>query len=225
MKSIELITLHSNKRKFKKDHFLLLPIFMLSLIFSDGFSSNLFQSSGENNDTLKSNISYQLIQVKLGINLGYHFPYSCGLEVSCLFNELVDVNVGCGLGISGAKIGFGSRIYPLRTKKFSPLFGLYLYYATGFWEMEVKKNNESAVYRISPDYALLPFVGFRIRFGKGQYFTCGIGYVFPYFGKMAAYQSGSHSPDLKKTMDAYATGGVSVNAGILIKLNRGNFKK
>jgi hypothetical protein len=198
---------------------------ILCFISISAISANPYILGDKANDSLSIIPQYQTIQVKIGFNLGYDFPYSCGFEFSCLFKELIDANLGCGLGMSGAKIGFGSRIYPLRKKNFSPMAGVYFFYATGLWDMGVGNGNDKATYRITPDYAIQTSLGFRCRFRKGQYFIFGLGYTFPYFGEKAKYISGSKNPDHKKSMDAFATGGISMNIGFLIKLSRGSYLK
>ena len=153
------------------------------------------------------------------------FPYSAGVEFSCLFEELIDLNFGFGLGMSGAKAGFGTRIYPLRRHNLSPMAGIYLYIATGLWDMEVSNDEGTAMYRITPDGAVLVSGGIRYRFGIGEYLTGAIGYSFPFIGEKARYISGSTDPALKQQMDKFATGGFSINVGIIIKLNRGSYRK
>ena len=176
-------------------------------------------------DSISPVPQYQLIQVKIGFNLGYEFPYSGGIEFSCLFKEFIDVNFGYGLGMSGAKAGFGTRIFPMRRQKLSPMGGVFVYIASGLWDMEVSNNNVKAIYRITPDGAFMVNGGFRFRYGKGQYLIAGIGYSFPFAGEKARYVSGSRDPEMKRSADMFATGGFSLDVGLIIKLSRGSYKK
>ncbi len=168
---------------------------------------------------------YQLLQFKIGFNLGWEFPYSPGVEFSFLFSELVDINFGFGFGSSGAKGGVGARVYPIRTKKISPMAGLFYYRASGMGEWQITQGDETAVYEITRDRALLINAGFRYRFGKGHYFTTAVGYSFPFAGDKAKYVSGSTNPEIKNTMDIFCTGGFSIDVGLQVKLNKGSYRK
>lgn len=166
---------------------------------------------------------YQIVQTKLGFNLGWTFPYSAGVEFSVLFLELFDVNAGVGMGVSGWKYGGGMRFYPIRASKFSPMVGMYLYHATGLRDLSVSTEYEMATFNITPDTAVLLNGGARMRFGHGNYLTMAMGYVFPFVGEQAVRTSGSNSPDLQSAANAFATSGFSFNFGILIKISKGNY--
>jgi len=167
---------------------------------------------------------YQPVQIKLGFNLGWGFPYSAGIEFSALFLELFDVNAGVGAGMSGWKYGGGARFYPLREAKFSPMIGVFLYHATGLQELNVNNDFEQATFRITPDEAVLLNGGARMRFGHGNYLTLAAGYIFPFAGEQAVRTSGSNSPQLQSAANALATSGFSFNVGIQIKLSKGHYK-
>lgn len=167
---------------------------------------------------------YQPLQVKLGFNLGWTFPYSGGAEFSLLFKELIDVNAGVGIGMSGLKYGAGTRIYPFRSSKISPMVGVYVYRATGTKSVNISVNMNQAEYRITPDTAILFNGGMRMRFGRGHYLTAAAGYVFPFHGDQAVYKSGSRDPSLQSFANTVATSGLSINFGILLKLSSGNYK-
>lgn len=172
----------------------------------------------------ESTSEFQALQFKMGFNLGWSFPYSAGLEFSLLFSELIDVNMGVGAGLSGWKYGAGTRIYPLRHSKLSPMIGAYFYHATGLQSINVSINLDEANYRITPDNALLLNGGMRLRFGNGHYFTAAVGYVFPFEGDQAVYMSGSRNEALRNMANAISTSGLSVNVGILLKLSRGHYR-
>jgi len=167
---------------------------------------------------------YQPVQVKLGFNLGWGFPYSAGIEFSALFLELFDVNAGVGAGISGWKYGGGARFYPIREAKISPMIGVFLYHATGLQELNVNNDFEQATFRITPDEAVLLNGGARMRFGHGNYLTLAAGYIFPFAGEQAVRTSGSNSPQLQSAANALATSGFSLNVGIQIKLSKGHYQ-
>lgn len=167
---------------------------------------------------------YQLLQAKIGFNLGWTFPYSAGVEFSALFLELFDINAGVGVGMSGWKYGGGMRVFPLRASKFSPLAGMYVYHATGLRDVMVGNELGQATFNITPDTAVLLNGGARMRFGHGNYLTLAMGYVFPFAGDKAVRVSGSNSPELQDIANAFATSGFSLNFGILIKISKGNYE-
>jgi hypothetical protein len=176
------------------------------------------------NNQIDSTPGFQHLQVKTGFNLGWDYPYSAGLELSVLFHELVDCNLGFGLGMSGAKLGIGVRTFPLRNSNFSPMFGAYLYHATGLKNLNVYVNNDEAVYDITPDNAVLLNTGARFRFGKGHYIIAGIGYSIPFNGEKATYKSGSTSESVETFANMFGTGGLSLNFGVLIKISKGRYR-
>lgn len=168
--------------------------------------------------------NYQPVQFKIGFNLGYEFPYSAGLELSFLIKEIIDLNFGCGLGMSGTKYGVGTRIYPVPNRKVSPMFGVYLYHANGIKSLNVNVYEEVGEYRITPDNAVLLNAGIRFRFGKGHYLVGGLGYSIPFAGEKAVYISGSRSGSVQSFANVFATGGFSINVGILLKLSKGHYR-
>jgi hypothetical protein len=176
-------------------------------------------------DSTISKVEYQTVQFKVGFNIGWEFPYSAGAEFSFLFNELIDANFGCGLGFRGAKLGVGARIYPLKKSKFSPMLGTYFYHATGLNKLTVSVNELQGIYSITSDNAVLINTGLRYRYGKGNYIIAGIGYSIPFYGEKAIYRSGSNESSVKTFANALATGGLSVNFGILLKLSKGPYQK
>lgn len=168
---------------------------------------------------------YQPLQFKMGFNLGWCFPYSAGVEFGLLFNELVDVNAGVGLGISGAKYGGGLRLYPMRETAVSPMIGTYLFHATGTKDLTISSNGFQAVYDITPETAALVNGGFRFRFGSGHYLTAAAGLIFPFYGEQAKYRYGSRNADLQNMANSLATSGFSFNIGIQIKLSSGHYEQ
>jgi hypothetical protein len=171
-----------------------------------------------------STLSFQQLQIKTGFNLGWGYPYSAGIELSLLYNELVDCNVGFGLGMSGAKLGMGIRTFPIRNRNISPMIGAYFYHATGLKNLNVTVYEDEAVYDITPDNAILLNTGARYRFSKGHYLIAGIGYSIPFKGEKARYKSGSTSESVEKFANAFGTGGLSLNIGLLLKINKGNYR-
>lgn len=177
-------------------------------------------------DSLSEKIEYQKLQFKLGLNLGWEFPYSVGPELSFLFNELVDVNIGGGAGASGGgKFGTGARIYPTRSQRFSPMIGTYLYHTTGISKIKLTVNNVEASYKIPSDNALLIDAGLRVRFGKGHYLIAGIGYSLPFKHEDAEYIDGSTDKSVQSFANNLKPGGFSINVGFLIKLSKGYYRK
>ena len=73
----------------------------------------------------------QAIQYKIGPTLGWKAPYGDGVDFSILAHGLMDLNIGCGYSITGARVGLGSRIYPLRDRKITPMIGLFVSFASG----------------------------------------------------------------------------------------------
>lgn len=170
-------------------------------------------------------VRYQPLQFKMGFNLGWCFPYSAGVEFALLFNELVDINAGVGLGISGAKYGGGLRLYPMRESIVSPMIGTFLFHATGTKDLTLSSNGFEAIYDITPETAALVNGGLRFRFGSGHYLTAAAGLIFPFYGEQAQYRSGSRSEDLENMANALATSGFSFNIGIQIKLSSGHYEQ
>jgi hypothetical protein len=209
--------------KTKKTSRLLISAVMLASVL--GFSGNrLLASDDLLGSETDSTGSFQQVQVKTGFNLGWDYPYSAGIELSLLFNEIVDCNLGFGLGMSGAKLGIGVRTFPVRNSNFSPMFGAYLYHATGLKNLNVYVNDDEAVYDITSDNALLLNTGARFRFGKGHYIIAGIGYSIPFNGEKAVYKSGSTSESVETFANIFGTGGLSMNFGVLIKISKGNYR-
>lgn len=209
----------------RKILFSLLTIVLVS--FSNIAFSNDYLRSYRllKNDSIQAKVEYQSVQFKMGFNIGWEFPYAVGVEGSLLFDEMVDINMGFGIGMSGVKIGFGSRFFPIRNKKVSPMIGAYYYHASGINSINVSVNKEEGEYKITADNALLLNTGMRFRFGKGHYLMAGIGYSFPFKGDKAQYKSGSNASAVQSFADAISVGGFSMNVGILIKLSSGYYRK
>ena len=198
-----------------------LGLFLLVALYTHCYS---FNNSTFNSDSIRPQVSYQPMQYKIGFGTGWETAYATGIELSFLFHELVDFNFGFGLGISGAKYGFGSRFYPIRNKKFSPMIGLFFYQSTGMKSLNVSVNEKQGKFKIYPDKCILVNTGYRFRFGKGHYVIGSIGYSTPFEGKRAQYLSGSTSSSVQSFANAVAPGGLSVQIGFLLKLSDGKFK-
>lgn len=177
----------------------------------------------EENQTNSKTI-YQPVQVKAGMHLGWDFPYATGLEASVLLHELVDFNTGASIGMSGAKVGFGVRAYPLRKPRVSPLVGCYYYRNSGINRLNVNVNYDYAVYRIPANSAILLNAGIRIRLGKGHYILTSMGNSIPLAHRRAKYISGSTSSSVRNFANSFVLGGFSFNVGFLLKLNSGYYR-
>jgi hypothetical protein len=199
--------------------------FLLLVLFSgNAFSADRLSTKTASDSTSKK-IQFQPAQIKLGLMTGWETPFGTGFELSSLFIELIDINAGFGIGTSGAKVGIGTRIYPVRNKKFSPMVGTYFYHAFGINSINVSVQDETGVYKIEPGNAVLVDVGFRFRFAKGHYVFACLGYSIPVSGGEAVYKSGSNSGSVQSFADGLTLGGISVNVGFLFKLTKGSYKK
>ena len=138
---------------------ILLWIFFFNLLgLSSLHASNLSEAKG---DSIQS---FQKFQFRAGVNMGWDYPYAFGAEFSMLHNEIIDYNFGFGIGLSGAKFGFGIRTFPLRNRDLSPMFGAYFYHANGLKKVNVNVNEDQAVYEITPDNAILVNTGIRYKY-------------------------------------------------------------
>jgi len=74
----------------KKTKRLLMIVGIVALVF--GFSVSSLKASNNANSIFEndSTIVYQKLQIKTGLNFGWDYPYSTEIDVSVLFNELVD---------------------------------------------------------------------------------------------------------------------------------------
>jgi hypothetical protein len=200
---------------------------LLFLLFCSikAFPAENFTSISTRLDSISEQTKYQPLQFKVGFTSGWKAPYGTGLDFSFLINEVIDVNIGCGISISGTKIGLGTRFYPIRNKNFAPMIGVYLFNSAGQNSITVSFNTDSAKYRIKPDKAVQIDAGFRYRFGKGHYIITGVGYSIPFKGENAEYLSGSTLDTVRSMADGLRIGGFSINFGILIKLSKGYYRK
>jgi len=196
-----------------------LPAIILTLNAAGVMAGNNF-----NRDSIYKMVIYQPVQVKLGLTSGWKAPHGTGIDFSLTINELVDINLGAGISISGTKIGVGARLYPLREKDFSPMIGAFLYHSGGMERITVTYNYDEAVYRINPNNAFQINAGARYRFGKGHYFIGALGYAFPFNKEGAEYINGSTLDTVRSVADAITIGGFAVYGGILIKLTPGNYR-
>jgi len=197
-----------------KSFLLFIPFF---LFFKQNYAIDTIV---KNNDTIK----YQDFQIKLGTSFGYNYPYSVGFEMSLQFNEIIDLNFGIAKGIPGNKIGFGTRVYPVRKSFIAPYVGTYIYYAKGYEELKFEDGDDDAYYRISMNMALVGNAGLRIRYGRGHYMLLGCGYSKVLFEEEPWYIRGSSSEKLRNEADFYLIGNVSYNISLLFKLNRGSYR-
>lgn len=189
----------------------------------DGNAQDTTQTSGIVKKTKVTIPDYQPLQLKLGFNLGWCFPYSGGLEFSLLFHELIDINAGVGIGISGFKYGGGARLYPMRDSKVSPMIGAFVFHAAGAKGVVIPIGFEDATYDITPETAFLINGGMRLRFGRGHFFTAAVGYIEPFEGDQAEYQRGSRERRIRNVADALSTSGLSVNFGLQLKISKGYY--
>ena len=207
---------------------LLIRSFVILLLFSffscKTYSANNLFTKTESSNSISDKIIYQPFQYKIGFSSGWKAPYGTGVDLSILINELIDANIGCGISISGAKVGIGTRFYPLRENNFSPMLGAFLYHSKGQNLITVFINADSAKYRIKPDNAIQIDAGFRYRFGKGHYLIANLGYSIPFKGEDAEYISGSTLDSIQTFANGMTIGGISVYCGVLIKLSKGRYR-
>lgn len=175
-------------------------------------------------DSIEEQDLYQPLQFKIELITGWKTPYGTGLDFSFMFNEIIDANFGCGISISGTKTGLGTRFYPIRNKSFSPMIGAFLFHSAGQSKITVSFNEDSGIFRINPDNAILINGGFRLRFGKGHYLITGLGYSIPFKGEDAEYLSGSTLSSVQSLANTLTIGGISMSFGIVIKLSKGNYR-
>ncbi len=199
---------------------ILLPFFLVDIYTQDNLSYTPSQA-----DSLDKQNVFQPLQFKLGLTSGWKAPYGTGVDFSFMIYELIDVNIGYGISISGNKFGLGTRFYPIRNNDFSPMIGAFIYHSKGQNSVTVSFNTDSAKYRIKPDNAIQINIGARYRFGKGHYFIGSLGYSIPFKGEEAEYISGSTLDSVKDLANGLRIGGVSVYCGILIKLSTGNYRQ
>jgi hypothetical protein len=209
-----------------KRKILITVIPIVLFVFTSEMFSNDFSERGKllNKDSLSKEVEYQTVQFKVGFNLGFEFPYAIGIEGSFLFDEMVDINMGLGFGFNGFKLGFGSRVFPVRDKMVSPMIGAYFYHASGLHSINVTVKEEKGEFRIPSGNALLINAGMRFRFSRGNYLIAGIGYSIAFNGDKAQYISGSKAGSVQSFADKSAVGGYSINVGILLKLTNGNYR-
>lgn len=198
----------------------------MSVLILTSVDVNAQDTSASSGVVKKSKVDipdYQPLQLKLGFNLGWCFPYSGGLEFSLLFHELLDINAGVGIGVSGFKYGGGARLYPMRDSKVSPMIGAFIFHSTGTEGVVIPIGFEDATYDITPETAFLINGGMRLRFGKGHYFTAAVGYIEPFEGDQAEYVRGSRERQIRDVANALSTSGLSVNFGLQLKISKGHY--
>ena len=173
---------------------------------------------------------YQPLQWKLGINLGWDYAYSNGIDLSLLVDELFDINVGAGIELNGVRVGFGGRIFPFKDQILSPMLGVFLYYSAGREEIEISELNKSIqVYKINPCTALLFNTGLRFRYANGNYLILGIGYSDPFRGggelEHISGKERDRNEETESKLEAITVGGLSINISLLLKISKGNYLK
>lgn len=101
-----------------------------------------------------------------GLSLGYGAPYGWGVDFSHLLTPSLDVTVGLGATITGAKVGVSTRYYFMPARQVSPFGGANLVYSTGLQHVTVSNSNSRTAYNTSGDYVVVNFKPTSFR-------TCG----------------------------------------------------
>lgn len=186
------------------------------LILALAFASSLSLAHG----SVKLDTLPKATTTRLGFDLGWEFPYSAGMELAVAIAEVVEINAGVALGLSGAKAGIGLRAYPLVRSKWSPMVGAHLFTTSGLGEVTITKNTREALYRIPGNNGFVINVGARNRFKNGDYFMVAIGRSFAFDNEKAIYLDGSPDDDIKDIANIMGVGGFSFNLTYLIKLGK-----
>jgi hypothetical protein len=160
------------------------------------------------------------VKTRIGFDLGWESPYSAGMQLSMTIKEVIDLNAGVGLGLSGFKAGIGARVYPMPQNNWSPMVGAYLFATSGLGEVTLTSNNDEALYRIPSARAYAIQLGLRAKVDDDYFIICA-GHSWAYKGGNSVYLDGSTSDNIEKVADIMGVGGFSFNLSYLIRLGRG----
>ena len=112
-----------------------------------------------------------------GYSGGWGAPYGLGLQTGYLINNQFDINVGTGFGLSGAKIGVGSRLYLNPERKVTPFFGLN-YVLSSSSNLTVADEDQITEYRLTSNTVLHLRAGVKATFTNWEVFgVFGYGYA------------------------------------------------
>ncbi|WP_147320825.1 hypothetical protein [Hymenobacter lapidiphilus] len=156
----------------------------------------------------------------LGITLGWGAPYGWGFDYAHMVSPRVDVNAGFGLGISGAKIGVGSRFYLAPEKKVSPYFGANLVLSSAT-SNSLDIDGDYTEYTTKANTVLNLRSGLRWQPGRvGLLGTLGYGVRLG--GDPIVYNSTNPNPTqlTRDFAQAIGPGGLELSLGISIGLGR-----
>ncbi|MCC3157282.1 hypothetical protein LJ737_08530 [Hymenobacter sp. 15J16-1T3B] len=174
----------------------------------------------------------------LGLSMGWDAPYGFGLEVSHLVTRRLDVNAGTGIGLSGTKLGVGTRYFLAPERRMSPYFGLNLVRSGGWDSIELREGGgddwyEGDGYRtgtltVRPCTVLHLRSGLRWQPGRrpGRVGLIGtMGYGLRVSGNPMRYHMdpGQELPDAVDRLAhriVYAPGGLEVSLGLSIGLGQ-----
>ncbi|MBW3129092.1 MULTISPECIES: hypothetical protein [Hymenobacter] len=157
----------------------------------------------------------------LSVVLGWGTPYGWGLEYSHLLQPNWDVNVGLGVGISGGKIGVGTRYYLSPERKFSPFFGANLVRSGRIDNIELDVNGEHTEYSIRPNALLHLRSGLRWQPGHvGLMGTLGYGARLSNDPIVYSTSYPTPSPMLRNWANSFGPGGIEISLALVIGLGR-----
>ncbi|WP_019947962.1 hypothetical protein [Hymenobacter aerophilus] len=156
----------------------------------------------------------------LGITLGWGAPYGWGIDYAYMVSPQVDVNAGFGLGLSGGKLGIGSRVYLAPERKVSPYFGANLVLSSAT-DNTLSVDNDYVEYRTRANALLHLRSGLRWQPGRvGLLGT--LGYGLRLGGDPIEYSPLTPSPAqlTRDVVQAIGPGGLEVSLGLSIGLGR-----
>ncbi|RZK61778.1 MAG: hypothetical protein EOO59_04220 [Hymenobacter sp.] len=167
----------------------------------------------------------------LGLGLGYGAPYGWGVDFSLLVQPKLDVNVGLGATITGAKLGVGTRYYFTPERKVSAFAGGNLVYSTGLNHVTITTNSQGTVggsYYANPsDNIVVNFKSATLLHLRGgvrwqpirRFALLGaLGYGFVLGRDPVEYVGGNYSSSNQTLVDIFSPGGVEVSVGVAFAL-------
>lgn len=156
----------------------------------------------------------------LGITLGWGAPYGWGFDYAHMVSPRVDVNAGFGLGLSGAKIGVGSRFYVAPEKKVSPYFGANLVLSSAT-DNTLDVDGDYTEYTTKANAVLNLRTGLRWQPGRvGLLGTLGYGVRLGADPIVYSYSTPNPAPLTRDVAQAIGPGGLELSLGLSIGLGR-----
>lgn len=169
-----------------------------------------------------------------GLSLGYGAPYGWGIDFSQMILPKMDVNIGLGFSITGAKVGVGTRYYFSPEHKVSPFVGGNLVYSSGLNHVTITSTSRgysgSSSYTSYDDVvnfkstSLLHLRG-GVRWQPIHRFALigAIGYGIVLGGDPVEYVAGSSfSQSSLDMVKLFSPGGVELSVGVAFALGRRN---